>query len=206
MRPRRPPPSLPELVGDDVPPEELERLRGTDELLRSVPPPPEVPSSLTASVLPLGQRPPARQGRRLLAAAVLAAALGAVAAFLFVSSTRGDGFETVDRVALRPTAEAPGARMAIEVGALDEAGNWPLLVTVSGLARLPPGGHYELWLTKGRRLAASCGRFTVADEGETRVYLNAPYRFTDFDRWVVVAEAPGREPVWLLEGPLSAPS
>lgn len=203
--PRRPPPSLPELVGDDVPPEELERLWGADALLRSVPPAPEVPSSLTASVLAPGQHPQARQSRRLLAVGVLAAALGAAAAFL-LSWTSGDDFETVDRVALRPTPEAPGARMAIEVGALDEAGNWPLLVTVSGLARLPPGGYYELWLTKGGRLAANCGRFIVATQDETRVYLNAPYRFTDFDRWVVVVDVPGREPAWLLEGPVSAPS
>lgn len=164
MRPRRPPPSLSELVGDDVPPEELERLWNADELLRSVPPAPEVPSSLTASVLALGRRPQARQRRRLLAVALLAAALGAAAGSLFVSSTRGDDFETVDRVALRPTSEAPRARMAIDVGVLDEAGNWPLLGRSAG----SPGSRRAATTSFGSRRPGAWPRAAASLPSRTR--------------------------------------
>ena len=39
---------------------------------------------------------------------------------------------------------------------------------------------------------ASCGTFRVR-EGETKVRLNAPYNFREYDGWIVVAEVPGRE-------------
>jgi hypothetical protein len=49
-------------------------------------------------------------------------------------------------------------------------------------------GRYELWLTKGGRLAAPCGSFLAKTDGPTVVPLNAPYRLKEFDGWVVVAE------------------
>ncbi|MGH2803258.1 MAG: anti-sigma factor domain-containing protein [Thermoleophilaceae bacterium] len=198
------PPDLHDLLGD-LPPDERARVRRAHELLRSVPPPPEIPPSLTASVQALAR--PRTQRRGLLLAASLALSAGlAAGAFALGQQLGGDDFRAVDGVTLAATPAAPGARMVIEVGPLDEAGNWPLLVTVSGLPALPDGGFYELWLTKGRRLAASCGRFSLSRSRTVRVRLNAPYRFARFDRWVVVADVPGRESAWLLEGPLSAPS
>ena len=50
------------------------------------------------------------------------------------------------------------------------------------------GRPYELWLTKAGELAALCGSFLTNADGSAVVPLNAPYRFSDFDGWVVVAE------------------
>ena len=75
------PVNLRELVGGDLPPEELEKLGRVDGMLRSVPAPPhDVPASLTQAVaaVPLQRRRPTR---RRLAVAVAFAALIAVAAF-----------------------------------------------------------------------------------------------------------------------------
>jgi hypothetical protein len=79
---------------------------------------------------------------------------------------------------------------------------------VSGLPALAAGGFYEVWMTKGKRLAAPCGRFVVDERGEAHdVWLNAPYKFKEYDRWVVVAVSPnGRQSDWLLDGPVVVPS
>ncbi len=74
-----------------------------------------------------------------------------------------------------------GATAELALFANDDAGNWPMELSVSGL----PAGNYELWLTRDGELAASCGFFAVAAD-EVTVPLNAPYRLTDFDGWVVV--------------------
>jgi len=59
------------------------------------------------------------------------------------------------------------------------------------VARLQPsarGRPFELWLTKDGQLAALCGSFFTSADGSASVPLNAPYRFTDYDGWVVVEE------------------
>ena len=50
------------------------------------------------------------------------------------------------------------------------------------------GELYQLWLTKAGELAALCGSFLVETDGTTVVPMNAPWRFDDFDGWVVVEE------------------
>ena len=59
-----------------------------------------------------------------------------------------------------------------------------MTLQVSGLAPLPEGKTYTLWLTRGGKLAESCGTFVVA-AGSTKVPLNAPYRLKQFDGWVI---------------------
>ena len=78
----REPPDLRELIDDDLPPEELERLSRVDGLLRSVPGPPhDVPATLTQAVaeVPLAGRGPRR---RRVAVALAFAALLIAASFL----------------------------------------------------------------------------------------------------------------------------
>jgi hypothetical protein len=61
-------------------------------------------------------------------------------------------------------------------------------VTVNGLEPAASGRPYELWLTKGGKLSVLCGSFRTNASGSAKVPMNAPYKFKDFDGWVVVEE------------------
>jgi hypothetical protein len=202
-------PDLRDLVGTDVPEPELKLLRRADALLRGTPAPPEVPESLTAAVLgiPGRERPSLR--RRLLAGVALAAALGAAAFGIGVWVGGGEDVVLAETVTLNATPAAPPeARMVIRVLPVDPAGNWPMAADVAGLPPLPEGGFYEVWLTEDGELAVSCGRFVVDERGEAKdVWLNGPYKFKHYDRWVVVSWAPdeGTSNV-LLDGPVVVPA
>jgi hypothetical protein len=172
-------PDLRDLVGDDVAPDELERLGRVHDLLIEAGPPPELPSDLakppeagaTVSFLPT---------RRWRAVAALAAAL-ALAAFGvgWLAASAGDSGEsafppTDFHVPMHGTPAAPNAVASIAVAELDESNNWPMKMTVRGLPKLAEGERFELWLTKDGKLIESCGTFHAV--GESVVYLNAPFR------------------------------
>ena len=199
----REPPDLRDLVGEDLPPDELERLRRADALLRAVPAPPaEVPNSLTQSVSRLAERPAATQSRRRLALAFALGAVLAAASFGLGRWTNGDDFETRFTVAMQPTENARDAAAVIRVGKRDEAGNWELELDVSGLPELPPGEYYDLWLAKDGEYAATCGIFSVAG-GETTVQMNVSYRLADYDAWVITRRQADGDPPWLLQAPVA---
>ena len=61
-------------------------------------------------------------------------------------------------------------------------------VAVRGLAPAPSGNPYELWLTRDGKLEALCGSFVTSPDGTATVPMNAPYKFKEFDGWVVVEE------------------
>jgi hypothetical protein len=188
-------PDFDDLVGHDLDPDERSRLLRAHELLVAAGPPPEVPPSLAdphqprdAEVVPFFNR------RRHATIAVVAAAL-AIALFgggyLAGHHGRGGGFSTQQSLAMRPTSAAPtGAIGSIAIGPVDDAGNWPMLVRVSNLTKLPPRGYYALWLTRGGKAVAPCGTFVV-EGAETEVHLNAPYRLNRFDGWVLTLQEPG---------------
>ena len=202
------PPDLRDLVGDDLEPEELERLEGVDALLRSVPaPPPEVPASLATSIR-TRRRPAALwTRRRVLAGLALAATIAAVFFAVGFWTSGGSSFEAVRTVRLVPTARAAGASGLIRLGARDEAtGNWPFEVDVSGLPPLPDGDYYVLWLAKDGRFAGACGTFDVGPN-TTTVRMSASYSLDEYDKWVVTAWIDGRDNLkapWLLEAPTTA--
>ena len=200
----RRPPDFRELVGDDLPPEELESLSRADAALRSVPPPPaEVPSRLTQSVaaLPLEASPWSR--RRLVPAVALAAALAALF-FALGRWTGGDDFEERATLDMQPTRAAPDASGSIQIGQPDDAsGNWELRLTVDGLPELPRGDYYVLWLAKDGEYAGTCGTFAVG-EGETTVDMTVSYRLRDFDAWNVSKWDPEGEPPKLLRAPIGS--
>ena len=141
-------PDFGKLVGSDVPEDERERLERVHELLVEAGPPPELSPALEqppgvgakVSVLPRRRRP---------ALLLIAAALAAVA-FGGGYLTAGHGreasvaFESVRAIEMHGTAGAPGALARIDLGSVDRAGNWPMLVTVQGLPQLPQDGYYEL--------------------------------------------------------------
>lgn len=199
-----------ELVGDDVPAPELEHLRRADEALRTTPAPPELSETLTAAVLAIpGAAPRRLGGARVLAGLAIAACI-AGAAFgigLWAGGTANEPM--ADQITLNATPYAPPeAKMVIAVLPIDSAGNWRMAADVKGLPRLAEGGYYEVWLTRGEELAASCGRFVVAENGTASdVWLNAPYKFKNFARWVVVAQLPGKPPSeHMLDGPVVVPA
>jgi hypothetical protein len=180
------PPDFDDLLGPEVEDAERERLRRVHDLLVEAGPPPELPESLAPvpeddeNVFPLFPR------RRWAATAALAAALAVVAfgaGFLFGDRTDAPDPERV--VAMAGTGAAESARASLAVYPVDEAGNWPMELTVQDLPPPPGGGTYELWLTKHGKLADTCGTFATGD-GDTVVPLNAPFPLREYDGWVVV--------------------
>lgn len=175
----REPMDVRDLIGDDLPDEELERLGRLHHILLQVGPPPELPSELAEPPEPVGAVTELAT-RRWRVIAVLAAAL-ALAAFGvgWLASSAGDSqevtFPAVEfNVPMQGTEAAPNAVASIAIGELDASGNWPMAMTVRGLPKLPDGERYELWLTKGGKLIESCGTFRADDD--SLVYLNAPFK------------------------------
>ena len=200
----REPPDLRDLVGDDLSPDERERLDRVDALLRRVPPPPgEVPQGLTQAVaqLPLSRRTLFTRRRAALALA-FATALVALA-FAGGRWTADNGFDARLSVPMEATEHAPGAAALIRVGERDEAtGNWMLELDVSGLPRLPADDYYILWLAKNGEYAATCGTFSVG-KGETRVRMTVSYRLREYDAWVISAHGDGEDEPWLLRATIA---
>lgn len=187
------------LVGDGLEAGERERLRRTHELLQAAGPPPELPPTLR---VPPGTPPPADvvsfpggyPRRRATASAVAAAAIALVAfggGYLFAQRDAGPTFAVDFVLPMTGTPAAPTARASLEVGEIDEAGNWPMRMTIRNLPERPDRGRYELSLTQDGRIAASCGFFVVSGE-KTVAFLNAPYRLRRYDDWVVTVAGSDR--------------
>lgn len=170
------PPDFDELVGTDLEPEERARLERVHELLIAAGPPPEpVPAPVQ-----LGPR------RRRGAVLALAAALAVTAFALGAALTDSSGREVDFTETMTGTAAAAEATASLVVFDLDDAGNWPMELEVSGLPPAASGRPYELWLTRDGELAALCGGFLTGPRGSASVPMNAPYRFDEFDGWVIV--------------------
>lgn len=181
-------PDLDAILGEDVTPGERDRLEWVHALLVEAGAPPELSPQLRTAA---GEDEPVTPlfPRHRMAFAIVAVAAVAFtvfgAGFLAGSSERAAEPERTIEMAA-PATDAGRARASLAVFAADDAGNWPMELTVTGLPPLPAGQTYELWLTKGDELAEPCGTFDVEGVGTTSVSLNAPYRLRDFDGWVVV--------------------
>jgi len=180
-----PRPDFDELVGADLEPAERERLRRVHDLLIAAGPPPDYapvapPVPVEAKVFPFPGR------RRFALVAVAAAFTIAVFGGGYFAGDRAGGPERT--VAMAGTGEAVNASASLELFPVDNAGNWPMELVVRGLKPAPSGRAFELWLAKGKKLSALCGSFRAEPDGSTSVRLNAPYKLSDFDSWVVVEE------------------
>jgi len=174
-------PDFDELVGTDLSPGERERLERVHELLVAAgPPPPEV-----VPVRPVELRPHRRRGALLALAAALAVAAFALGAAL-VDGASGRNVDFTETMTGTPSAAH--ATASLEVFEIDEAGNWPMELTVAALPPAQSGRPFELWLTRDGRLGALCGAFLTDADGAAIVPINAPYRFDEFDGWVIVEE------------------
>jgi hypothetical protein len=170
-------PDFDDLVGTDLEPEERARLERVHELLVAAGPPPELEP--TAQVARFPRR---RRGALLAIAASFAVTVLALGGAL--AQGDADAFD----IAMSGTSAAPAASATLRVLELDDAGNWPMEVAVEGLPPAASGRPFELWLTRGGRAEALCGSFLTDDSGAAVVPMNAPYRFDEFDGWVVVEE------------------
>jgi hypothetical protein len=182
-------PDFRELIGDDVAPEERERLRRAHDLLVAAGPPPDLPASLREAPKPRRWTPRIALGRWLLVPAAAALAAAAFAGGYFTRDT-DDAFDAVRVVRLAGTSAQPQARGRIEVGARDSSGNWPMIVRVSGLPRTTAKGYYEVLLTRNGEVVGPCGSFLVRGE-TTQVYLTAAYELRKNDGWTVVLHPRG---------------
>jgi hypothetical protein len=178
------PPEFDDLVGGEVEGAERERLRRVHDLLVAAGPPPESaplsPPATDATVTSLATR----RSRRRRALLALAAALGVMVVFtigLVVADSEGP---SADRIVAMTGPS--GASATLEIFDVDEAGNWPMLVEVKGLEPEPEGGLYQVWLTREGKQVALCGSFLTESDGTAVVSMNAPWRLSDFDGWVVV--------------------
>lgn len=191
-------PDFDELVGD-VAPDERERLRRAHDLLLAAGPPAELPPSLERLPEHATRSEIAYFPRRRWAAAAVAAAAVAAAAFGggYLAGHNGGGgkFATRAVVKMRGTPAAPtGAQATLELGQRDSAGNWPMLVNVSNLRKLPHGGYYNLYLTKNGRPVVLCGSFIYTPK-RISIRFTEPYQLAHFDGWVVTEQPPRhREP------------
>jgi len=185
------PPEFRDLVGEDLPAEERARLQRVHELLVSAGPPPELPPSL-AEAPEAVSRPPSWLPPRRLGAALALAATIATFAFLggFLAGHARNNFDSTRELSMQGTSAAPLARGVIKLGEPDDGGNLPMVVTVSGLQRLPPRGYYVLYLTRDGEPVAPCGSFNV-EPGTTTVDFTVPYTLQRFDGWVVTRQDPG---------------
>lgn len=174
------PPDFDELVGTDLEPSERERLVRVHELLVAAGPPPEA-----AMPPPVELHPRRRRGALLALAAALSVAAFALGAAL-VDGSNGPSVDFTE--SMTGTSAATNATASLAVFDIDAAGNWPMELTVAGLLPAQSGRPFELWLTRGGRLAALCGGFLTDADGSAVVPLNAPYRFDEFDGWVIVEE------------------
>lgn len=186
------PPDFRTLVGEDLTPEEEQRLRRAHDLLVEAGPMAELPQSLEqpsldkrsehAGVFQLLPR------RRVGAALALAAAIALFAFFGgYIAGYRHGGFTAQYTVPMNGTA-GTAATAKIDIGKRDSHGNWPLEVEVSGLPKLK-SGYYEMWLTRGKH-HWTCGTFATSGE-KTKVRMTIPYDLHRGDGWIVTEERPG---------------
>jgi hypothetical protein len=83
---------------------------------------------------------------------------------------------------------ADGASATIAVFEIDEAGNWPMELEVAGLTPPAEGKLYELWLTRNGEPGVLCGSFLTDEDGSAEIPMNAPWRLSEFDGWIVVEQ------------------
>jgi hypothetical protein len=192
-------PDFRELVGEDLPAEEAERLRRVHELLLEAGPLPELPPALaTPAVEPGERRQPEGEGvfqllprRRIGAALALAAAIALLAFFGgYLAGYRSHGFTAQFETTMAGVGGVD-ATSVIKVGKRDDDGNWPLQLEVRGLPRLKDGGYYEMFLTRGKK-SFTCGTFAGGGASKVSVRMTIPYDLRRGDGWIVTSERPGQ--------------
>jgi hypothetical protein len=184
------PPNFDELLDGIEDPEERAKLQRVHELLLETDPPPELSPTLATPPPASARDLPWQRPRRIRPRTVLVPAVVITAFFIgFLAGESGSpsrgsasGMDIVRTIQLEGEGNAAGA---IGVGARDEHGNWPMVVTVWGLEHGSGGDYYTLALTKKGKPTVTCGTFNVAGR-QTTVRMVAAYNLKGFDGWVVL--------------------
>lgn len=190
------PPEFEELMDDVERSEEREQLRRVHELLVEAGPPPELSPALAAIAPPVDAPleddrdfawlPRRRLGTALvLVGAVLAATFGLGYLAGGSDSDGGGGAQGVSITRSAALSGSRGATGVVNVGRQDADGNWPMILTVRGLAPLSGGDYYVLALSKGGKPTVTCGTFNVGDRGTLTLRMLAAYDLRGFDGWIV---------------------
>jgi len=190
-------PNFDELVGTDLDREERDRLEHVHDLLVMAGPPAELAPELERGptlAMTLGGPRSRHVVRRmaLLAAAIMVLLLVFLGGYV-TGNGGGGGLSGGHTLKLVGTPQAPAALASLHVASADSAGNWPMTLSATGLAKLPPHGYYEVFLTRNGKIWAPCGTFRVQSATTAvSVKLNAPYDLHRGDGWVVTRQLPGQ--------------
>jgi hypothetical protein len=191
-------PDFDDLIGGDVSAEERDRLRRAHDLLVAAGPPAELAPELESVPWPDDALAPIWGGRRKSSPRrkfVLAAAFAtAIVIGVLLGQATNPSTTSIDAqrtVSLHGTELARNASGTLEVGRRDRHGNYPMVLHVKNLHKLPGGGYYDLYLTKGGKPLVLCVTFNV--DNETVVRFSAAYDLDHFDRdgWVVTRQPAG---------------
>lgn len=187
-------PRFEDIVDEDLSPGERARLERVHDLLVAAGPPAELPPQLERGpTLAMTLARKRRSGQRrlmLLAAAIAVIAVVFVAGFAVGNS--GNGLVGTHAMKLVGTKQASGALASLVIQNVDEAGNLPMKLSVTGLPKLPSHAYYEVYLWRDGKAVAPCGVFVVSGKaGAVSVQLNAPYHIRKGDTWVVTRQLPG---------------
>ena len=200
------PPDFHELVGNDLSPQERERLERVHEMLIAAGPPPELPHELAAPPRPEGKlvqlaRHRLRTGLVLAAAIVIAAfAVG----YLFGARGEGSSSESFTAAKTAVLGNKPDRLAVVRIGQVDEDGNRPMDVSVDGLDHLSGGDYYTLYMTRNGKPVVTCGTFNVSEKGVTTVRLTVAYDLERFDGLMLAKyDAEQHESTPLLRAKLS---
>ena len=177
-------PDFRDLIGEDLPPDQQERLERVHQMLIAAGPPPELPPELEEapdgrSGAPRRVEPTGLPRRRVGAALALAAAI-ALIAFVggyIAGNSRSGPFESVRSVKLANNE----ASAVVKFGPKDENGNTPMLLTVEGLKKLPERDYYTLYMTKDGKPIVVCGSFNVSGPQSTTLRFPVAYDPSNFD-------------------------
>ena len=186
------PPGLRDLVGDDVPEEELAELARVDALLRSVPRRhPRCPRTLTESdhgAPLLAWRP-----RRLAIAVGIAAALAALSFGVGSWLSGGDDFDARGTIPMQATDNAQRPRALIRLGPPQGGGTWELELETKEPPEASRRGLLRPLALEGRGVCRHLRHLRGRLREDDQYRMNAPYRLADYDAWVVTAVLPGPE-------------
>ena len=174
------PPEFRDLVGDDLPAVERERLEQVHEMLIAAGPPPELPPELAEVPMERPAAEPIALPRRRAGAALALAAAIALIAFLggyIAGHSKSTPFESVQTVKLGNQKTSA----VVKLGPTDTNGNTPMQVKVKGLPPLPPEDYYVLFMTKGGKPVVECGTFHVRTRESVTLPFTVAYDPSNFD-------------------------
>jgi hypothetical protein len=175
-------------------PAERERLERVHALLVAAGPPPELTAAIEQPPAPVIQFPVWRRRRPLVAALAAAVAVaGAAFGGGYVVGNDNGGMKAAQVMSLRGQ---PTELASLRIGAPDQVGNSPMILTVTGLPQLEHG-YYELFTWRNGKPSYPCGGFRM-ESGTTSVHLTVPYELKPGTKLVVTViergkvEWPGR--------------